>query len=280
MHPKKTLYISDLDGTLLNPESQISSYTANALNRLIGQGMLFSIATARTPATVVSLMKEINIALPVVLMTGALIYDIRNNTYLSISAFNDDVVADLLNRIAPFKEFPMIYYIDHSMLNVAYRPPLSEPERLFMQEREGTPYKKFIAVGQATTVPKQTVLVLFMGEYAKLEQIRQTISSVPGQCSYLYHDIACYEQGFLEIYPAGTSKAEAIKQLASFTQADEIVVFGDNRNDLPMFEAAHRSCAVNNAMAEVKAQATHIIASNAENGVARFLERVFNTDNV
>lgn len=280
MHSKKTLYISDLDGTLLNPESRISSFTADALNRLIGQGMLFSIATARTPATVVSLMKEVNIALPVVLMTGALIYDIRNNTYLSVSAFDDDVVANLLNRIAPFKKFPMIYYIDRSILNVAYRPPLSEPERQFMQEREGTPYKKFIAVGQETTIPKQAVLVLFMGEYARLEQIRQAISSVPGQCSYLYHDIACYEQGFLEIYPAGTSKAEAIEQLASLTQADEIVVFGDNRNDLPMFEAAHRSCAVGNAVAEVKAQATHIIASNAADGVARFLAEDFKADNI
>ncbi|MBQ5325810.1 MAG: HAD hydrolase family protein, partial [Oscillospiraceae bacterium] len=42
----KTLYISDLDGTLLNSDAEISSFTANALNSLIEKGLLFSYATA------------------------------------------------------------------------------------------------------------------------------------------------------------------------------------------------------------------------------------------
>lgn len=267
--------MSDLDGTLLNPESQISSFTAKTLNRLIEKGMLFSIATARTPATVVSLMNEVNIILPVVLMTGALIYDIPNRKYLSVSAFADGVVADLLDRIAPFGHPPMVYYIHRSLLHVAYREPLSAFERQFVREREGTPYKKFIAVERNPADSEQIVLVFFMGKYSELEQIHHAISSVSGQCSYLYHDIACYEQGYLEVYPAGTSKARAIRQLAAMSQADEIVVFGDNRNDIPMFEVADRSCAMNNAMDEVKDKATHIISSNAEDGVARFLSDDF-----
>ena len=51
---KKTLYISDLDGTLLNSQSQVSAASRDMLNRLIADnGINFSIATARTPATVV-----------------------------------------------------------------------------------------------------------------------------------------------------------------------------------------------------------------------------------
>lgn len=63
------MYVSDLDGTLLNLQSRVSSFTASALNRLIADGMLFSIATARTPATVVALMDAVEMRLPVVLMT-------------------------------------------------------------------------------------------------------------------------------------------------------------------------------------------------------------------
>ena len=56
----KTLYVSDLDGTLLNEDSQLSCKTVATLNRIIGElGGLFTVATARTPATVVPLMQEV-----------------------------------------------------------------------------------------------------------------------------------------------------------------------------------------------------------------------------
>ena len=49
---KKSIYISDLDGTLLEPDATLSEETAERLNALIGRGVAFSAATARTWATV------------------------------------------------------------------------------------------------------------------------------------------------------------------------------------------------------------------------------------
>jgi hydroxymethylpyrimidine pyrophosphatase-like HAD family hydrolase len=49
-NPPKTLCISDLDGTLLNKNAELSEYTADALNDLIAKGLRFSVATARTAA--------------------------------------------------------------------------------------------------------------------------------------------------------------------------------------------------------------------------------------
>ena len=57
----KTLVISDLDGTLLNNEKRITEYAEKTLNRLIGCGMNFSIATARTAATVQKLLSSIHV---------------------------------------------------------------------------------------------------------------------------------------------------------------------------------------------------------------------------
>ena len=42
---EKTLYITDLDGTLLNPESKVSDYSVSIINELIDKGALFSVAT-------------------------------------------------------------------------------------------------------------------------------------------------------------------------------------------------------------------------------------------
>ena len=47
----KTLYISDLDGTLLNRNAELSAYTKAVLNRVIAEGLCFSVATARPVAT-------------------------------------------------------------------------------------------------------------------------------------------------------------------------------------------------------------------------------------
>ena len=57
----RTLYVSDMDGTLLNEESVLSPGTIDTLNRVIEDlGGLFTVATARTPATVVPLMQDVH----------------------------------------------------------------------------------------------------------------------------------------------------------------------------------------------------------------------------
>ena len=272
---KRTLYISDLDGTLLNGESRISSRTAQLLNTLIEEGMLFTIATARTPATVVELMRAVNIKMPVILMTGALVYDIVANNYLSVSSFPHSVSSQLMEAVADTDLSPMVYYIDDSVLHVAYRATADEHQRAFMECRMGTPYKRYVEVENYHTVPQKTVMIFFMGAYDELQAIYDSIASIAGHQSYLYCDSLQPQLGYLEIYPSGTSKAAAIQQVAQYVEADEIVAFGDNLNDLPMFEIAHRSYAPENAIEEVKAQATHIIGSNTRDGVAEFLTQEF-----
>lgn len=268
---KRTLYISDLDGTLLNEKSEISAHTAATLNRLIGEGMLFSIATARTPATVVGLMKGVEQNQPVILMTGALIYDIARNKYLSVSSFPHSTACAIAHAVSGFGISPMIYHIDNSRLCVTYRRPITESQQRFIEARNGTPYKKYIAANGEVAVPATTIMIFFMGHYEQLSDIYDAIAPLPGHCSYLYHDNLQPEQGYLEIYPSGTSKAAAIGQLMAMTQADEVVVFGDNVNDIPMFEIAGRSYAVANALDAVKTRATGTIASNVDDGVAQFL---------
>ena len=274
-HHKRTLYVSDLDGTLLNEESRITSATAESLNRLMDEGMLFTIATARTPATVVELMADVKLAMPVILMTGALVYDIASNSYLSVSSFPHEVSAQLLDAVRDNDLSPMLYYIEGSLLHVAYRPTADERQCAFMECRKGTPYKKYVEIEGPLMAHPNTVLIFFMGAYDRLQAIYNRIASIEGHRSYLYCDSMQPEQGYLEIYPSGTSKAEAIRQVAQLVGADEIVAFGDNVNDLPMFDIAHRTYAPANALTEVKARATQVIAANGDEGVAKFLEQDF-----
>lgn len=71
----KTLYISDLDGTLLNREGQFSDYTREALRRFDEAGILFTCATGRTLSSVSMLLGEARFTCPAVL--GGAIYRAR-----------------------------------------------------------------------------------------------------------------------------------------------------------------------------------------------------------
>ena len=75
------LFVTDLDGTLLNSHKEVSIKSIEILNKLIDDGVNFTVATARTPATVVDLLQDVNLKLPAVLMNGVLLYDIKEEKY-------------------------------------------------------------------------------------------------------------------------------------------------------------------------------------------------------
>ena len=71
--------------------------------------------------------------------------------------------------------------------------------------------------------------------------------------------------------PKAASKANAIKQLKELLGCEKLVVFGDGKNDIDMFELADEAYAVSNAVDELKSIATDIIESNDNDGVAKWL---------
>jgi hydroxymethylpyrimidine pyrophosphatase-like HAD family hydrolase len=80
----------------------------------------------------------------------------------------------------------------------------------------------------------------------------------------------------VEIAAAGVSKAAALAELCEElgVRPSEVVAFGDYPNDVPMLEWSGHAVAVANAHPEVLAVADEVTASNAEDGVARVLERL------
>ena len=76
------LYVSGVDDTLLTREEKLTPYSKVELNRLIDDGMKFTLSTGRTPATLMDSVRGINLKLPVIVMDGAALYDINENSYL------------------------------------------------------------------------------------------------------------------------------------------------------------------------------------------------------
>lgn len=69
----KTLYVSDLDGTLLNRQQQTSTYTNQTIEKLVDQGMLFSYATARSYYSAKPATKGLSAKIPLIFIMAALL---------------------------------------------------------------------------------------------------------------------------------------------------------------------------------------------------------------
>ncbi len=74
-----TLYMADLDGTLLNTAGELSHYTLVTLNALIERGLPFTVNTSRTPQSVMPVIKGLHLKLDAVLMNGSCFFDTQKN---------------------------------------------------------------------------------------------------------------------------------------------------------------------------------------------------------
>ena len=281
-HSGKTLYVSDLDGTLLNNESVLSPGTVDTLNRIIEElGGLFSVATARTPATVVPLMQDVHATLPFIVIGGSAMWNPVTGAYEHTRGIDDstvNAVADVFDR---HSAYPFIYRRHgNSLLHTHHYGPLSVQEKRFIDERQHLPLKKFFLDDNDYRHNDDEALLIFsMNKYAVLKAIAEDLRANVPTCSVmLYHDIFDESEGYLEIFTAGTSKARAIRQLAQEVGADRVVVFGDNRNDIAMMQAADHSIATGNAFDEVKAAASEVIGPNTADSVALWIEHDLQRD--
>ena len=267
---KQTLYISDLDGTLLNKQKLITPNTTEVLNKFMAKGGAFSVATARTPATVESLLASLHMNTPVVVMNGAALYNLETHHYIDVAYIAPEIVEVALERLGRLVEEGFIYTIvDHKL--VVYYKHLEQPARKrFYMERKDTGHKQFVSTPLQDC--NDVAYFVFMDQKEKIQPIYECLASVEGLALVMYKDIYEEETYILEVYSHEATKANGITKLKALYGYEDVICFGDNLNDLSMFESATQAYAVENALEEVKNAATAVIGSNEADGVAEFIK--------
>lgn len=274
--PTLTLYVSDLDGTLMQPDATVSSETARLLNSAIASGALFTVATARTPATVSRILQPIDMRLPAIVMTGASVWDPRTGLYSNIRHFKPDAAQALIDTYRLTDTNSFIFTLDNNIIDIYHvGGPLNEIQQQFYEERKSSPFKRFhLSDDGSDTLPEdlsKLILAYTMLPDAKAFSTYQESSRIPGIRAQYYHDIFGPEVGILEAFADDATKANAVRRMADDLGAQRIVCFGDNINDLPMMAVADVAVAVENALPEVKEAADIIIGPNTDDSVARFI---------
>lgn len=270
----KTLYVSDLDGTLLNSHAMLSDYTVSRINELIEQGMYFTFATARTIYSAAGITERLNINVPCILNNGASIYDISRGEYVRNACIQLQTSRQIVNLFRNRNVSCFVFKFIDGKLTTCFDSLDAEQMTEYTQERRkiGQPFVECENV--ADILDGSEIYINSIGEYDDLLPVRNAVLNMDGAGCVFYRDTYT-RKWYLEIFSKQTSKGKALSYLREAYGFDRIVAFGDNLNDLTMFEAADLKFAVRNANVDLKLKADMVIDSNKESGVANFLVNNF-----
>lgn len=87
----KTLYVTDLDGTLMRDDKTISEESVAILNHLLSQGMCITYATARSLSSASIITKDISFYLPVIVRNGTILANPQSKREIEISMFGEEL---------------------------------------------------------------------------------------------------------------------------------------------------------------------------------------------
>ncbi len=274
------LFVSDLDGTLVDRRARLSAYTRRHLTELLGAGLPFTVASARSVYTIAPILEGLSLELPIVELNGAFITDLKTRQALVCHALRPDVAAAVMAWGIEEEAPPFVCsYVNGSQ---QLTPPLvlaNAGIAWYEASRRDARDPRLRAAADPRGLLEQPIVCLtLVAERARLAPIEAAIiSNFPGQTHTLLYENR-YQPGWywLTVQSHQANKAHAVEHVARLAGVDmaTVTVFGDEINDVPMFEVAGRAVAVENAVPELKRIAHEVIGPHDQDSVVRYLGAV------
>lgn len=265
------LIASDLDGTLMAADHiTVTDRTFNALKAAHDSGVKIAIATGRTLGFTANVTQQLPFIDYVIYSNGASVFDRRAEKDIYKNHISPEVTDDILSTLG---KMDLYYnaYVDG---------------RIYVQTDKMQFYKN-------RSLP-QKFLDLFLSCSMECENMHSCLSGRSAEIIAMYSlddngknfliekfrsfglHITSSLEGELEVTAPGVNKGTAIEGLckAAGFKPDEVMCFGDALNDLEMLKFAEHSVAMGNAAEECKRAAKYVTSTNAEDGVARMIEKL------
>ncbi len=268
---EKTLYVTDLDGTLLNQKDRINPKSIAIINELVDKGMMFTYATARSLVSASVVTAGLSTNIPVIAYNGAFIFQPETGEILSREDFSSSERAYAIEVIRANNILPLVYsFVDGvekvSWLSGRENDGIRRYLSLRKDDRRLRPVKDDEELYQG-----EIFYFTCIGEKSELQPLYDILSKDERYRCTIQQELYRPEY-FCEIMPVNATKAHAIQKLKKIWDCGRVISFGDAVNDIPMFEISDECYAVENAVEELKAAATGIIDSNENDGVANWLK--------
>ena len=277
-NPQDFLFISDLDGTLLLPNGTFPEEFKYRLNKLISDGMRFTIATARNYDSAHPILKGLDIKFPVVLFNGVYLADFHSGEILEHTQFIDKTVIDSMLNLAKINKIEPFIYTFGNQHQVYYRKATNTGSTAYLNS-----LKKDDRVRQVSEFlfqeDENISGFLLIGTLENLNPIYHGLKENHFDHLNLYfaEDVSMKGYYWLQSFHQQANKGNMVERLVERLNfsLSKTLVFGDYLNDLDMFRVARYSVAMENALPEVKESANKIIGHNSQGAVLDFLESIW-----
>ncbi|AWL86731.1 HAD family hydrolase [Streptomyces globisporus] len=265
--PAYALVATDLDGTLLRPDDTVSARSRAALGLAAASGARHLIVTGRPVPGIRALLADLAYTGLVVCGQGTQLYDADAARLLRSVTLDREAADTALGKIEA--EVGTVFAaVDQdgvdgvTLIEAGYRMPNPTLPAQRVNSREAL-------------WERPVIKVLVRHPELGDDELTAVARGAVGDLA----TVTMAGPGTVELAPRGVDKGTGLAAAAELLGigAERTVAFGDMPNDLPMFAGSGLRVAMGNAHPELRAAADEVTLSNAEDGVAVVLERLFGT---
>lgn len=225
-HPE-ILFVSGLDDTLLNEAGNMSDYSRVELNRMIESGLNFTISTQRTPASLMEPLSKIRLKLPMIVMDGAALFDLKKKSYELVYVISASVSKQLVDF---FEQRSIAYFanvIMDDLLVIYYSDCANEVYQNMVQSLRASLYRNYVK----RPLPNGEEVVYFMliDKEEKMKGLYEELMQMPlsQQLKVIYDTSKDYEgYAFIKIYNHNANKENMLDYLSRKISCEKLVTYG------------------------------------------------------
>lgn len=257
------MVFSDIDGTLLNSEHQMTERTSSAIRRLHRHGIPFVFISARSREGIYPILQEHNLTCPVVACNGAMILD-ENGSVLHTTVMPWSVVREVLYELenGRFDAAWNLYTTEGWFVRSRFDSRIQEEERIVKASSQEVCVDK---LPDSTQALKILCLVDLRQMEALMNELKERFPmlNVVPSCDYQ-----------LEIMDLSINKAEGLRIFCALNgiPVSDVLAFGDNYNDREMLECVGLGILMGNAPVDLKRAGFMLTSDNNHDGLASAIE--------
>ncbi len=278
--PNIRLIAIDIDGTLLDSQSQISPANLDALQRAHSAGVEIVLVTGRRH----------KFALPVAQLLGFDVWIISSNGAVTRSALGESFHRDLMPRatavkicrhMRDFRDHMVITFDREGMGAIV----CENHEHLYgvIQRwmEKNAPYIEYVSPIEKALL-EDPIQTMFCGPVEMMQRAQQQLltAEFADEVTVLRTQYDHRDLTIVDILNAGCSKGHAVERWAAYRgiSRDEVMAIGDNYNDIEMLAYAGHPVIMGNASDELKQNGWTVTLHNDESGVAAAIEQVLDAN--
>lgn len=219
------LFVSELDKALLNMHNTLTPYSKIELNKMLDDGLKFTIATMRTPAALLEALKDIRIKLPVIAMDGAILFDVKDNRYLKVYEMTHSETKEFLELFKENNLHCFVNVVVEDSVIIYYDDFKNEVEKKIYDTLRSSPYRNYIK----EELPERygAVYLMLIDENKKIENLYLQMKKLGYTekfkiLKYSSDDFPGYS--YIKVYNKKAIKENMIQYIKELTKADDIII--------------------------------------------------------